>query len=187
MQQYWYWKKFFNKEQITSLVNCCEKNNIGLENPENGAMDTFGNFKKNSTVKVILWSQIKHLLTDLEDAIKYVNYRNFGFNLNSMTNLRHIFYNSYSCKNEGKYDWHEDSQHSTPLIDTKLSLIINISNEEYKGGDFELNFGDPKKITEFSEPGDMILFRSHILHRVLPVLKGERKSLAIFFEGPKFV
>ena len=47
-------------------------------------------------------------------------------------------------------------------------------------------FNNIKTIENFKKCGDMILFKSHILHKVLPTKKGIRKTLAIFFEGPNF-
>ena len=42
-------------------------------------------------------------------------------------------------------------------------------------------------IKELDKPGGMVVFKSHISHRVLPVLTGQRRTLSIFLMGPKFV
>ena len=187
MYNYYYWTNFFKKDQIEKVTNFCDKNYVKFEDPKNGATDSLNNLKKNSTVKLVRWNDIKHLLNDIQETVIDTNYNHFGFNLNNFTNTTEILYNTYSSKNNEKYDWHIDTTLKVPLIDVKLTLLLNISTDNYEGGEFELNDGNVFKVREFSKPGDMILFRSYLLHRVLPVTKGERKSLAIFFTGPKFI
>ena len=68
----------------------------------------------------------------------------------------------------------------------KLSIIVQLSDEdEYEGGDINLKIGSrdldlPKK------KGGVIVFPSFILHRVLPVTKGSRKSLVSWISGPNY-
>jgi len=33
----------------------------------------------------------------------------------------------------------------------------------------------------------MLVFKSYLVHRVTPVLKGARKTLTVFLTGPKFI
>jgi PKHD-type hydroxylase len=141
---------------------------------------------KSSTVKILYWKKLKNLLQNVNEMVIDCNYQNFGFDLNLLTDYQAVNYNSYSSKKNQKYDWHMDFDYKRPLLDTKLTLLINVSTKDYEGGEFQLNDGNVFTVSQFSKPGDMLLFRSHILHRVLPVTKGERKSLTMFFDGPKF-
>ena len=101
-----------------------------------------------------------------------------GFDLHTYTDNQVLNLNSYELNKS--YEWHNDST-KRPNNDIKLTGLINLSTEDYEGGEFEVNeTHEPLKIKQFSKGGDMILFRSHILHRVLPVRKGRRKSLAVF-------
>ena len=45
---------------------------------------------------------------------------------------------------------------------------------------------EPCLINEFNAPGDILILRSYINHLVMPVTSGERKTLALFMEGPLF-
>ena len=86
----------------------------------------------------------------------------------------------------GQYGWHIDGDPSK-TSDCKLTAILNISDHEYTGGNFELFLNGPTHIKELDKPGGMVIFKSHISHRVLPVLTGQRRTLSIFLMGPKFV
>lgn len=100
------------------------------------------------------------------------------------------------------YDWHSDSYYE-PYNDPsninhfgkirKLSCTILLNDpREYKGGDFQFDLRNVKKgsniITakELSEKGSLIVFPSHIWHRVRPVTYGTRYSLVIWFIGKPF-
>ena len=94
MYNYYYWTNFFKKDQIEKVTNFCDKNYVKFEDPKNGATDSFNNFKKNSTVKVVLWNDIKHLLNDVKETVIETNYNHFGFNLNNFTNATSTVTNS---------------------------------------------------------------------------------------------
>ena len=63
-----------------------------------------------------------------------------------------------------------------------MTLLINLSESEYEGGDFIV---DNQTQHFFREPGTAILFKSSLKHQVTPVTKGKRNSLAYFINGPK--
>jgi PKHD-type hydroxylase len=85
------------------------------------------------------------------------------------------------------YGWHRDWSRAEDPNSIKLTAIMNISRAAYEGGDLELWIGaEPKTITEFREPGTIIVFPGFMLHRVTPVESGERVSLSTWFLGPKW-
>ena len=102
------------------------------------------------------------------------------------------------------YDWHCDSwdkpyQRKSKEDPThgkirKLSVTVSLSDpKEYKGGEleFDLKDGAPgkKRIVKCNEilpKGSLVVFPSHIWHRVCPVKKGERNSLVIWNLGWPF-
>ena len=54
---------------------------------------------------------------------------------------------------------------------------------EFEGGDLELiKEGQHAKLKQ----GHAIFFASFIRHRVVPVIRGNRKSLVMWFGGPPF-
>jgi len=101
------------------------------------------------------------------------------------------------------YDWHCDSW-DTPYInhddkDThgkirKLSVTCSLSDpKDYEGGELEFDFRnmDPDKksvgkCAEISPRGSVVVFPSHVWHRVKPVTKGTRYSLVIWNLGYPF-
>jgi PKHD-type hydroxylase len=102
------------------------------------------------------------------------------------------------------YDWHCDSwdrpytknDKNDPAHGKirKLSVTVTLSNpNEYKGGEleFDLRNGMPGKkniikCKEILPKGSLVVFPSHIWHRVCPVKSGERNSLVIWNLGKPF-
>jgi len=102
------------------------------------------------------------------------------------------------------YDWHCDSEensYSDPNDKNKygkirkLSVTCSLSDpKDYKGGELEFDFRnmDPdkkrnvKKCTEIISRGSIVVFPSHVWHRVKPVTKGTRYSLVIWNLGYPF-
>ena len=101
------------------------------------------------------------------------------------------------------YDWHCDSWENVydnkDNKDThgkirKLSVTCSLSApEDYEGGELEFDFRnmDPDKPTvrkcaEIKQRGSIVVFPSHVWHRVKPVTKGTRYSLVIWNLGYPF-
>ena len=101
------------------------------------------------------------------------------------------------------YDWHCDSW-NTSYSDSKdintfgkirkLSVTCSLSDpKDYKGGELEFDFRnmDPdkksvRKCAEILPRGSVVVFPSHVWHRVKPVTKGTRYSLVIWNLGSQF-
>jgi predicted 2-oxoglutarate/Fe(II)-dependent dioxygenase YbiX len=101
------------------------------------------------------------------------------------------------------YDWHQDSWEEPYKSDNinfngkirKLSVTVSLSDpKEYEGGELQFKIFNTKTndfdlITckEILPQGSIVVFPSHILHRVTPVTKGTRYSLVIWTLGNPFV
>jgi len=101
------------------------------------------------------------------------------------------------------YDWHCDSW-ETPYANAdnkdtngkirKLSVTCSLSDpKDYEGGELEFDFRnmDPdkksiRKCAEIAARGSIVVFPSHVWHRVKPVTKGTRYSLVIWNLGYPF-
>ena len=70
--------------------------------------------------------------------------------------------------------------------DIKLTLLMNISQKPYEGGEFRYFHYEETTAKQFIKPGNVILIKSDIHHKVTPVTKGERTTLTHFISGPKF-
>ena len=102
------------------------------------------------------------------------------------------------------YGWHSDSwnkpyENKKDLnIDgkiRKLSVTVSLSNsDDYEGGELEFDFRnlDPNQkqvivpCKEIMERGSIVVFPSHLWHRVQPVTKGIRYSLVLWNLGHPF-
>ena len=182
--EYWYWKNFICLKDREKLVNHIENNYDFLE--EENLYDK--RLKKTNPVKCMEWHNIQKF-----DIVKYIvdcmiatNENNFGYNLYPFHNHTAFNLTSYNSDKREEYKWHIDAS-KNDIKDIKLTGLVNLSLEKYEGGEFEINNGEESIIKEFSEGGDMILIKSNLLHRVKPVTKGVRKTLAYFFEGPRFL
>ena len=182
----WIWPSQLNTEQISQINKLAKNNIIKKEETSAGAQDNNGQLKKNSDVSVIMLDDMNGLLDNCINQAFHIHDIYFAYNLYRRKPLDHILYNVYDSKNKSKYDWHIDkSEHD--LMDIKLTLLINVSEEPYEGGIFSLRQTNINEITEFSEPGSMLMFQSHIDHQVSPVITGVRKTITYFMKGPRFV
>ena len=85
----------------------------------------------------------------------------------------------------GKFDWHIDIAAKTST--RKLAFTLQLSDpKDYEGGDLEIFCGDTmnSEKNKFKlERGYAVFFASFLIHRVMPVIKGNRKSLVMWFGG----
>ena len=182
----WVWPSLLNKEQISEINKLARDNFFKKELFEEGAHDINGQMKKKSDVSYVMLEDMNGKLDNCINEAYHIHDIYFAYNLYRRNPLEHIFYNVYDSKNKSKYDWHIDkSEHD--LTDIKLTLLINVSEEPYEGGVFSIRQTNINEIPEFSEPGSMIMFQSHIDHKVSPVITGVRKTITYFMKGPRFV
>ena len=178
---WYYWDNFFNDKEVKTINNFIENNYDMNENPDLGT-----EYKKVSTVKNIQYKKVKHLISEVVDSAIRVAQKGFGYNIFKTNNNDFLNYNIYNSNTRDNYDWHWDKSYSA-TYDTKLTLLINLSDEYYEGGDFQVLTGNKEQTIEgFSKSGSVFMFKSYILHRVTPVTSGVRKSLALWIDGPKF-
>mgnify|MGYP003135981891 FL=1 len=133
----------------------------------------------------ISWIPFKKMIDmykDIEKVMKQTNTNHFGFEGMQITELAQ--YTEYP--EGGFYEWHVDNDvnmaHEPPV--RKISMTCLLSPEsEFEGGDLELVKED--KVAKIKQ-GHAIFFASFIRHRVTPVIKGNRKSLVMWFGGTPF-
>ena len=187
MQQQHKWWEFreplLDTKQIHTLNKTILNNYESEQNPDLGAKDKEGNYLKNIKPKNI---NLKFIPTPYSDVILSLAFHVCHYKFGLVTFPPNIWdgllYNVYSGDIKGKYGEHTDESMNM-VYDTKMTLLINLSESEYEGGDFIV---DNQTQHFFREPGTAILFKSHLKHEVKPVTKGERISLSYFIHGPKF-
>ncbi len=185
-----YFDDVFKEEEITRIVEYCETKEF-----QNGAIA-----KDSSLNETIRKSNVNFhnpnkennwIFERLNWAIERINDDFYNFDLNGYDSFQ---YSQYKSAQLGKYDWHIDifTGDYSPTNNAgtrKLSLTFLLSepNVDFEGGDFQITQGSENQAQTIEmKKGRIIAFPSFILHRVTPVTKGERKSIVIWVEGPKF-
>ena len=183
--KYGKWQNFIDKKRIKEINDCVEKNYSSLEKPEDGATGIGGVQLKFLTTKIIEYGYVQHLLHGIVDKLHFTAGTEFGYQTYPSSYSEYINLNIYNDDRKARYDWHTDTSQSD-LFDIKLTALINISLKPYEGGKFQFFQNEIIPVDELDSPGDMILFKSYVNHRVLPVTSGERRTLSIWLRGPKF-
>ena len=137
---------------------------------------------RTSHISWIPFKKMNDMYKDIEHTMKTTNGNHFGFDGMQITELAQ--YTEYP--EGGFYEWHVDNdvnfEHEPPV--RKISMTCLLSPEsEFEGGDLELT--KPGNVAKLKQ-GHAIFFASFINHRVTPVIRGNRKSLVMWFGGPPF-
>ena len=135
-----------------------------------------------SHISWIPFNVLPEMYKTLEKVMKQTNGNHFGFEGMQITEPAQ--FTEYS--NGGFYDWHIDSDvecsKEPPVRKISMTLLLS-KDDEFEGGGLELmsegKFARPKQ-------GHAIFFASFIRHRVVPVTKGTRRSLVMWFGGTPF-
>jgi PKHD-type hydroxylase len=195
---YWYFQKALSDEFCDKVIE------LGKSLQRKKALTGTGKKYTKEVQKIrksnVAWLNEQWIYKEIQPFIQRAN-------INSNWNFQWDF--SESCqfteyKKNQFYNWHCDSWDS-PYNDPKnlnvhnkirkLSVTCSLSNpEEYKGGELEFDFrnnpdGKPNivKCKEIIPRGSIVVFPSHVWHRVAPVTKGTRYSLVIWNLGNPFI
>ena len=149
------------------------------KNTKGGVIDTE---TRTSHISWIPFSKTPEMYKDIEKVMKTTNGNHFGFDGMQITEMAQ--YTEYP--EGGFYDWHIDSDthfaHEPTVRKISMTLLLSPENE-FEGGDLELmKKGKPAKLKQ----GHAIFFASFMRHRVTPVIRGNRKSLVMWFGGTPF-
>lgn len=124
------------------------------------------------------------LYQKLDAQVARINYDKFQMELAGWDGFQYSHY-----KPDGHYDWHVDVVLAPKDgLYRKLSVVVMLADpDEYEGGDFMLcECGDNDKAIRIRlNKGDMLVFYSHIAHKVEPVTSGDRFTLVTWAKGPK--
>jgi len=141
-----------------------------------GVLDTK---TRTSHISWIPFKKMADMYKDIEHIMKTTNGNHFGFDGMTITEMAQ--YTEYP--EGGFYDWHTDNDvnfaHEPTVRKISMTLLLSPENE-FEGGDLELmKEGKAAKLKQ----GHAIFFASFIRHRVTPVIRGNRKSLVMWFGG----
>ena len=123
------------------------------------------------------------LYARLEEAVLHLNTEFYSFDLYGVSEA--FQYTVYDGAEGGHYDWHVDlGAHN--VEPRKISISLQLSDPAtYTGCDLVLEAGNGTYFAERAR-GTLIAFPSYVLHRVMPIQSGIRKSLVIWVAGPVF-
>ena len=185
-----YWHHFLNNHDIDRIVEYCESfelqnSTVSQDNPNiNKAIRISQvSFHNRNDDNGWIFDQLNFGIEDINN--KFFNFDLYGYD--------YFQYSQYKAEEAGKYDFHMDIFTNEESLKTsltrKLSLVLLLSEPgiDFEGGEFQINTSAESKLETLEmRKGTLIAFPSFIIHRVLPVTKGIRKSLVLWVEGPKF-
>ena len=115
---------------------------------------------------------------EVATKVREINNIYWGYAINGWQAFQ---YTEYDESYKGHYDWHMDTTPKRSFEDyaRKISFSLGLNDaDEYEGGELELKLGtyDRENVYKLSK-GEVLVFPSHILHKVTPVTKGFRKVI----------
>ena len=182
---YYYFEDIFTDEELDYIVQWGELTNLSDAEVGGGedGLHIVPEIRRSKVGWIDISNETKWIFDRLAAASIEANVEmNWNFDLIGFGDT--LQYTQYFGEDEGHYSWHADI--GPGVSHRKLSIIVQLSDEEdYEGGDINLKIGSrdldlPKK------RGGVIVFPSFILHRVLPVIEGNRKSLVAWISGPNY-
>ena len=173
---YFLYKKFLTPKEIKQILTAFNKHTLTdfVDDPDPNAIKT-------ARVRITRYMYVKKILKNVIELIHDTNNKYFGFNLPRKNDYSVVHLNEYLPNDFVGYDWHMDDSKNFSE-DFKLTVLINLS-KQYTGGEFKL-FSCPK--INFFDPGDVLIFKSFLTHKVEKITSGERKTLTFWMEGPCF-
>jgi PKHD-type hydroxylase len=172
----------FTPEQCQLIINA------GRTEPQQTAQvggvagGTVDTKTRTSHISWIPFSKMPEMYKVIENIMLKTNSNHFGFDGMRLTEPAQ--YTEYPTG--GFYDWHIDSDvncaNEPPIRKISMTCLLSPENE-FEGGGLEL-MSDGKIVRP--KQGQAIFFASYIRHRVIPISKGIRKSLVMWFGGPSF-
>ena len=169
----------FTPEQCKMIIEAGRSEPKQTGQVGGGSGGTVDTKTRTSHISWIPFKKMLDMYKDIEKLMQKTNRNHFGFD--GMTLTEPAQYTEYP--EGGFYDWHIDSDincsHEPPV--RKISMTCLLSPEsEFEGGDLEvMSEGKVAKLRQ----GQIVFFASFVRHRVKPVIKGNRKSLVMWFGG----
>ena len=188
------WKSYIvaTAEPVLTPKQCNELISIGQNEPKINA--TIGTTEKITKLderyrkSIISWIPFAKALPIYQVIKNWMEVTNTNyFDFDTVQLSEQAQYAEYS--KGGFYNWHMDSNTEMAAMPTvrKISMTLLLNDEkDFEGGDIEIFCGetlDSEKNKFKLKQGYAVFFASFLLHRVMPVIKGNRKSLVMWFGG----
>lgn len=182
---------FFTPEECDRISIIC-KNLILSEGRLFSGEDIYQTRKAKTAFINAPSSETYWIYEKFNTLIGFYNDTMFGFDL---TGYSYMQYAEYDI--EGKHNFHMDIALNSPTVinyqinehlrKLTIVLMLNQQNDDFEGGDFQVNLSEERVATTVSmNKGNVLILPSFLLHRVTPVTRGLRKTLVLWAIGPKF-
>lgn len=180
-ERWCYAPDLFSKDECEKIIKLCKDK--GLQQAEVEVKEN-NETARSSKIHFVDSSDqtFEWIFRRIVDAIKILNDKFYGFDLDKIEILQ---FTEYSSETADHYKKHIDT-----LIRSygyrKLSFSVQLTNsDDYKGGDLNIyTQEDPMVLSR--DQGSLVAFPSFRLHEVTPVESGTRYALVGWVLGPKF-
>ena len=188
------WKSYIvaTAEPVLTPKQCNELISIGQNEPKInatiGTTDKITKLDERYRKSIISWIPFAKAIPIYQVIKNWMEVTNTNyFDFDTVQLSEQAQYAEYS--KGGFYNWHMDSNTEMEAMPTvrKISMTLLLNDEkDFEGGDIEIFCGetlDSEKNKFKLKQGYAVFFASFLLHRVMPVIKGNRKSLVMWFGG----
>ena len=203
---YWYFKSAVTPEQCNKIIDLGIKTKFDLGTVGGIKIKNYKKIskeEKNQLIKIrksnVAWLEDKWLYDLITPYITTANKNaNWNFQVDWFENIQFTIY-----KKSQFYDWHQDCwdkpyEMPNPNYNgkiRKISATIQLCDpKNYKGGELQFDFRNQiNKSSNIIKPkellpqGTIVVFPSHIYHKVTPVTKGTRYSLVLWSLGKPWI
>lgn len=177
---YYWFEKGFSSSEIDTIVN----DSLEYEFQKAIILDE-GNtdkFRKSNIKWLPFDSKWEWVIDKIISQVTEANNTIWNFDLSSI--IDNIQYTEYEG-NGGHYDWHMDIGPGS-ISHRKISIVVQLSDpNDYVGGDLQIMTGS-EQITVPRGKGTVVIFPSFLLHKVVPLTSGNRKSLVLWVGGEHY-
>lgn len=172
-----YHKNFVTPKECSQIIQLGKKEGLIKGRVRN---NKFKKIRNNSISWIYATKNNYWLFSKISQCVMDLNKQFFKFDLFGFT--EGFQFTNYKSPGE-HYDFHVDRGLNFHVRKLSFSLQLNDS-KTYTGG--KLIFKEGKEQEAPNEQGTLILFPSFLLHKVTPMIKGERNSLVGWITGPGF-
>jgi PKHD-type hydroxylase len=177
---YYWFENGFSSQEVDTIIN----GSLEYEFQKAVIIDEHNTDKfRKSNVKWLPYdSKWEWVIDKIMSQVIEANNTIWNFDLKSI--IDNIQYTEYEG-NGGHYDWHLDIGPGS-ISHRKISVVIQLSEpNEYEGGDLQIMTGS-EYVTVPRGKGNVVIFPSFLLHRVVPLTSGNRKSLVLWIGGEHY-
>jgi PKHD-type hydroxylase len=177
---YYWFENGFSSQEVDTIIN----GSLEYEFQKAVIIDEHNTDKfRKSNVKWLPYdSKWEWVIDKIMSQVIEANNTIWNFDLKSI--IDNIQYTEYEG-NGGHYDWHLDIGPGS-ISHRKISIVIQLSDpDDYVGGDLQIMTGS-EYTTIPRGKGNVVVFPSFLLHRVVPLTSGNRKSLVLWVGGDHY-